>query len=160
MTDFCRREESGFTLVEILMAVAILMLGLVAVMQWFPLGTAGVESGRRQSTGVFLAEQKIEQIKAWSLGSAANQGFAQVIAGGGCFGAGGPCNNDALNTIPGYPEYSRTVTITACLAAPCPVPLTTTTRLVRVQVQYRRVTDRGTLTGGQQVDIATLLASH
>ena len=160
MRDFCRREESGFTLIEILVAVAILMLGLVAVMQWFPLGTAGVESGRRQSTAVFLAEQKIEQIKAWSLGSAVNQGFAQVIAGGGCFVAGGPCNNDAFNTIPGYPEYNRTVTITVCLAAPCPVPLTTTTRLVRVQVQYRRVTDRGTLTGGQQVDIATILASH
>lgn len=152
MTDFCRREESGFTLVEIIVAVAILMLGLVAVMQWFPLGTAGVESGRRQSTGVFLAEQKVEQIKAWSMGTAANQGFAQVSAGGGCFGAGGPCNNDAFNTIPGYPEYSRTVTI-----ANGP---TLTTRLVRVQITYRRVTDRGTLTGGTQVDIATLIASH
>lgn len=153
MTGFCRREESGFTLVEILMAVAILMLGLVAVMQWFPLGTAGVETGRRQSTGVFLAEQKIEQIKAWSLSSGANQGFATVIAGGPCFTApGGPCNNDGFNTIPGYPEYNRTVTI-----ANGP---TATTRLVRVQVQYRRVTDRGTLTGGQQVDIATLIASH
>jgi prepilin-type N-terminal cleavage/methylation domain-containing protein len=153
MTVFCRREESGFTLVELLVAVAILMLGLVAVMQWFPLGTAGVETGRRQSTGVFLAEQKVEQIKAWSLSTAANQGFTTVAAGGTCFtDPNGPCRNDALNAIPGYPEYSRTVTI-----ANGP---TATTRLVRVQVQYRRVTDRGTLTGGQQVDIATLIAQH
>jgi prepilin-type N-terminal cleavage/methylation domain-containing protein len=153
MTDFCRREESGFTLVEILVAVAILMVGLVAVMQWFPLGTAGVESGRRQSTGVFLAEQKIEQIKAWSQGTVGTQGFPTVVAGGTCFtDPNGPCRNDLFNTIPGYTEYSRTVTI-----ANGP---TATTRMVRVQVTFRRVTDQGTLTGGTQVDIATLIAQH
>ena len=145
MTGFCRREQSGFTLVELLVAVAILMIGLVAVMQWFPLGTAGVETGRRQSTGVFLAEQKLEQIKAWSLSTAAGQGFATVVQGGAC------CLPDAFNTIPGYPEYSRTVTI----ASP-----TLTTTLVRVQIQYRRVTAQGVLTSGQQVDIATLIAQH
>jgi prepilin-type N-terminal cleavage/methylation domain-containing protein len=145
MTGFCRREQSGFTLVELLVAVAILMIGLVAVMQWFPLGTAGVETGRRQSTGVFLAEQKLEQIKAWSLSTAAGQGFATVVQGGAC------CLPDAFNTIPGYPEYSRTVTI----ASP-----TLTTTLVRVQIQYRRVTAQGVLTSGQQVDIATLITQH
>jgi len=152
MTGFCRREQSGFTLVELLVAIAILMIGLVAVMQWFPLGTAGVETGRRQSTGVFLAEQKLEQIKAWSLSTAAGQGFATVVNGGACANAGNPCANDGLNTIPGYPEYSRTVTI-----ANGP---TGTTRLVRVQIQYRRVTTQGVLATGQQVDIATLIAQH
>ena len=146
MTGFCRREESGFTLVELLVAIAILMIGLVAVMQWFPLGTAGVETGRRQSTGVFLAEQKLEQIKAWALSTAAGQGFATVVQNGAC------CLLDAFNTIPGYPEYQRTVTITN---GP-----TGTTRLVRVQIQYRRVTAQGVLTSGQQVDIATLIAQH
>ena len=146
MTGFCRREESGFTLVEILVAMAILMIGLVAVMQWFPLGTAGVETGRRQSTGVFLAEQRIEQIKAWSLSTGAGQGFATVVNGGAC------CGNDAYGAIPGYPEYQRTVTI-----SPGPTP---TTQLVRVQVQYRRLTAQGVLSSGTQVDIATLIASH
>ncbi|MBI3030698.1 MAG: prepilin-type N-terminal cleavage/methylation domain-containing protein [Candidatus Rokubacteria bacterium] len=151
---FCHRDESGLTLVEILVAVAIIMIGLVAVMQWYPMGTAGVESGRRQSTGVFLAEQKIEQIKGWALstctgppGCAVQQGFATVVQGGAC------CPNDAFNSIPGYPEYSRTVAIAND-------PLSATRKVVRVQVQYRRVTTGAVLTGGTQVDIATLIAQH
>ena len=145
MTGLCRREESGFTLVEILVAMAILMIGLLAVMQWFPLATAGVDTGRRQSTAVFLGEQRIEQIKAWSLSTGAGQGFATVVQGGAC------CANDAFGAIPGYPEYSRTVTI-----SPGPTP---TTLLVRVVVEHgqRRLT---ATTSDRQVDIATLIASH
>ena len=153
MMGFCRRDQSGFTLVELLVAVAILMIGLVAVMQWFPLGTAGVETGRRQSTGVFLAEQRIEEIKAFALSTGAGQGFANMPLCNPCAGAApfGPAPPN-FNAIPGYPEYSRTVTVAAGPTA--------TTRLVRVQVQYRRVTDQGVFTGGQQVDIATLIAQH
>lgn len=49
------RDESGLTLVGILVAVGIVMIGLLAIMQSFPVGTQGVETGRRQSTAVFLA---------------------------------------------------------------------------------------------------------
>ena len=153
MGGLCRRNESGFTLVEILVAVAILLVGLVAVMQWFPMGTQGMETGRRQSTAVFLAEQKVEQIKAWALSAAAGQGFTTVAAAGTCFtAANGPCRNDNFGAVPGYPEYSRTVIVAAGPTA--------TTTLVRVQVAYRRVGVGGTFTGGSQVEVATMITQH
>lgn len=164
------KDEAGLTLAEILVAVALITIGLVAVMQWFPLGTQGMDTGRKQSTSVFLAERKIEQIKAWSVGTAANQGFLTVVPGGACFNAGNPCVNDAFNAIPGYPEYSRTV-ILSCLdttvtppvvVAGCPA--TSTARLLRVQVNYRRVTSVGTFTnaapGANQVELSTILSLH
>ena len=158
------KGEAGLTLVEILVAVALMMIGLVAVMQWFPLGTQGMDTGKKQSTGVFLAEQKIEQIKAWALSTGAGQGFPTVLPNGACFNAGSPCANDAFSGIPGYPEYSRTVIVncpTAPFAGPCP---TATTVLVRVQVNYRRVTSGGVFTnvapGANQVELATVIAQH
>jgi type II secretory pathway pseudopilin PulG len=165
------KDQAGLTLVEILVAVALIMIGLVAVMQWFPLGTQGMDTGRKQSTAVFLAEQKLERIRAWGLSTSAGQGFATVTPGGTCFNAGNPCVNDALNTIPGYPEYSRTVIIQDCQTnpanfpiatyGPCPVaPNSPTVKLVRVQVGYRYVTDVGVFQGANQVELATVVAQH
>lgn len=46
-----------------LVACAVVSVGLVAVASGFGFGVDGVESGRQQSTAVFLAEQRIEQAK-------------------------------------------------------------------------------------------------
>src|ERR1700720_1420973 len=58
-----RSGEAGFTLAEIMVACAIISVGLVAVSTGFGFGVDGVEAGRQQSTAVFLAEQRIEQAK-------------------------------------------------------------------------------------------------
>ncbi len=164
MMSFRRRDQFGFTLAEIMVAVAIILIGLVAVIQWFPFGTQGMDTGKRQSTAVFLAEQKLEQIKAFSLSAAAGQGFLTVTPpGGACFNAGNPCANDGVNAIPGYPEYSRTVTVQCVVTQPAPpvvnaaCPATATARLVRVQVGYQRVTTTGVFAGATQVDFATMI---
>jgi len=153
------RSESGLGLVEILIAVGIITVGLVAVMQAFPVGIQGVDIGRRQSTAVFLAQQKLDQVKAWSMSTATApvlQGFPTLIAGGTCFtyaGTVGPppvlpgaCRNDAFNTIPGFPNYQRLVQINNGPTA--------STRVAVVQVTYRNAT------GQDQVNMSTLLASH
>ncbi len=149
MKDSPWRNESGLTLAEILVAVALILTGLVAVMQAFPLGTQGMETGRRQSTALFLGEQKIEQINAFSLSTAVGQGFANIPICNPCTGAA-PFNQENFNSIPGYPEYSRTVIVQNGPTA--------TTMLVRVQVSYGRVTSTGVFPGGTQADITTLVA--
>lgn len=151
------KSESGLMLVEILVAVGIIMIGLVAVMQAFPVGVQGVDVGYRQSTAVFLAEQKLEQIKAWALSTQAvpvQQGFNTVLPGGTCFNAPNPCAQENFNTIAGYPGYSRIATVNCPAgppAGPCP---TATTATVQVQVIYRNVT------GQDQVTLATLLSDR
>ncbi len=136
------------SLVEILVAAAIITIGLVAVIQGFPIGIHAMDVGRHQSTAVFLAEQKLEQIKAWSVSTDTGQGFGTVRAGQRCFTSAnprGPCQSDALNTIAGYPTYQRIVTITNPTA---------TTAVVRVQVDYRQTIGQG------RVTIATMLAAR
>lgn len=153
------KGQAGLTLIEILVAVALIMIGLVALLQWFPLGTQGMDTGRKQSTAVFLGEQQLEQIKAFALSAGAGQGWANLPANCGtpapaCNVANTPFVTQAFNTIPGYPEYSRTVILAA---GPTPA----TTRLVRVQVGFRRVTEVGVFQGAaNEVDLATVIAQH
>ena len=148
MKRFSFKDESGLTLVEILVAIAIIMVGLAVVMQAFPLGTQGMDTGRRQSTADFLAEQKIEEIRAWSL-APPPRGFDNMpICNNPCTGAG-PFNLEGFSSIPGYGDYSRTVIVQNGPTA--------TTRLVRVTLSYRRVTSAGVFTDGTQVSLETLV---
>ena len=132
------RGESGVTLVEILFALAVIGVGLVAVATAFPAATSGVEAGRQQTTAVFLAEHRLEQIKGTA--------FANITA------ANFPAEN--YGSIPTAPRYRRTVTITSNPGG------TANTVLVRVDVFYRPVMAWGVLTGERQVALATLIANH
>jgi prepilin-type N-terminal cleavage/methylation domain-containing protein len=60
--------ESGFSLVEVLVASAILMTGLIAVAQMFVTSTHQNMSARRVTTTSVLAQQKIEQLRALAWG--------------------------------------------------------------------------------------------
>ena len=127
------RDESGMTLMEVAIATGLILIGLLALLQAFPIGIAAMEGGRQQSTAVFLAEQRLEQIKAWSLSTqlVPAQGFATVVGGGTCFtNAAGPCRVQAYDTIPGHSRYRIAVTTVADGA--------TRTR-VTVQVFYRPI---------------------
>ena len=152
MKRFSFKDESGLTLVEILVAMAIIMVGLAAVMQAFPLGTQGMDTGRRQSTADFLAEQKIEEIRAWSL-APPPQGFDNMPICNPC-NAAAPFNQENFNAIVGYAGYSRTV-----IVQNGPTP---NTRLVRVTLSYRRVTSAGVPTGGTvgTVSVETLIGKR
>jgi len=60
--------DAGFSLVEVLVAAAILMTGLIAVAQMFVTSTNQNMDARRVTTTAVLAQQKIEQLRALAWG--------------------------------------------------------------------------------------------
>jgi prepilin-type N-terminal cleavage/methylation domain-containing protein len=139
-----RPGEAGFTLAELLVACAVISVGLVAVATGFGFGVDGVEAGRQQSTAVFLAEQRIEQAKELAM---RQTGLVQLIA------ANLPAS-EAYGAITGAPpSYRRTTTITTN-------PGGTIGKRVDVVVFYRPVTGRGVLTIERSVSLSIFLASR
>jgi prepilin-type N-terminal cleavage/methylation domain-containing protein len=139
-----RPGEAGFTLSEILVACAIISVGLVAVATGFGFGVDGVEAGRQQSTAVFLAEQRIEQAKELAM---RQTGLVQLTV------ANLPAT-EAYGSIAGAPpSYRRTTTITTN-------PGGTTGARVDVVVFYRPVTGRGVLSTERSVSLSIFLANR
>ncbi|HSB43190.1 MAG TPA: prepilin-type N-terminal cleavage/methylation domain-containing protein [Methylomirabilota bacterium] len=139
-----RQAQAGFTLAEILVACAIISVGLVAVAMGFGMGVDGVEAGRQQSTAVFLAEQRIEQARdlAARTPNLASLTTATLPA------------SEAYGTIAGAPpRYRRTTTITDN-------PGGASGKRVDVVVFYRPVTGRGVLTTERQVTLSIFLATR
>jgi prepilin-type N-terminal cleavage/methylation domain-containing protein len=97
-------NERGMTLVEVLVAVVIITIGLTAVATGMQLATGGITAGQQETTALFLAEQRLEDIKAFALSTAAAQGFTNVTS------ANFPV--ESYGGIANYTAYRRTVTIT------------------------------------------------
>ncbi len=136
--------QAGFTLAEILVACAIISLGIVAVAAGFGYGVDGVEAGRQQSTAVFLAEQRIEQAKEL----AARTPFLVDL------NTTNLPASEAYGSISGAPStYRRTTTITSN-------PGGTTGARVDVSVFYKPVTGRGVLSTERSVSLSIFLASR
>lgn len=139
-----RSGQAGFTLAEILVACAVISLGLIAVATGFGFGVDGVEAGRQQSTAVFLAEQRIEQAKELA---ARKPNLADLTV------ANLPVS-EAYGAITGAPSsYRRTTTITIN-------PGGTTGARVDVTVFYKPVTGRGVLATERQVSLSIFLANR
>jgi prepilin-type N-terminal cleavage/methylation domain-containing protein len=135
--------QAGFTLAEILVACAIISVGLVAVSMGLGYGVDGVEAGRQQSTAVFLAEQRIELAKELA---ARNPNLADLTT------ANLPAT-EAYGAIANAPRYRRTTAITAN-------PGGATGARVDVDIFYRPVTGRGVLTTERSVRLSIFLANR
>jgi prepilin-type N-terminal cleavage/methylation domain-containing protein len=141
-----RSGQGGFTLAEILVACAIISVGIMAVAAGFGMGVDGVEAGRQQSTAVFLAEQQIERAKALGM---RQTGLVQLVIGTEL-----PAS-EAYGSIPNAPpSYRRTTVITPVLAG------VFNGKQVDVVVFYRPVTGRGVLTTERSVSLSIYLASR
>lgn len=143
-------SRGGFTVAELLAAVVIISIGLIAVVAGFDTAIQAVESGRQQTTAAFLAEQRLEQIKATALGDplVACMGFPNITTA--CFPA------QAYNSIASAPGFRNTVTVTDYI-----VSGTIVRKRVDVQVFYRPTVAWGVLNAAERsVLLSTLIANH
>jgi len=164
-------NERGLTLAEILVAVAIIGLGLVGLAVVIPVSSYGVQEGNQLSTATFLAEQMIERARAvaWTydpttpvdclgistanaapvptsvVDTSVNPPVGTVAAT--CNGAAATQFADEAN-VTGYTQYSRQVRVTDCFTASCAgvAAGTVPSRMMRrvgVTVTYRPISASG-----------------
>ena len=56
-------RKKGFSLLELIIAIAVLAIGLVGVLQIFPIGLKASQRAGMMTKAAFLAQNKIEDVK-------------------------------------------------------------------------------------------------
>jgi len=159
-------DERGFTLVEIVMATAIIGIGLVGVMAVVPISSYGVYEGNSLTRATFLAEQKLEEIRNGVWQQTPAKDCVGLSAGNGdvaptsttctrtnptVCNAGGACAVSAdENPIANNAGYTRTVRIVDCgsIGGGCGGVNNANLRRVTVTVTYRPLTGAGATAAG------------
>ena len=119
--------EQGLTLAEVLTALAVLSIGLVALISLLPLAGAGVHEGAHRSGAAFLAAQRLEQIRL-----AASLGTNLALFA------------DEASLGPSHAAFGRTVRVRDCGLPPgCSGLETPGVRQVTVTVTYPAPPGRG-----------------
>jgi prepilin-type N-terminal cleavage/methylation domain-containing protein len=67
-----RRNQRGFTLVEVLMAIVVLLVGVVAVAQLVPASIGSNSTNRNDSSALVFAQREMDQFLAQPLNLATN----------------------------------------------------------------------------------------
>jgi len=161
-----RGHEAGFTLAEVLVAAVVIVIGLTAVATGFQFATGGIATGRGETVAIFLAEQRLEQLRAvalvnfngpWPSGPSLAAGTTAEFCQTSNIGTTG--TNCQSGAITGTTSYTRTTVITdnpggsGCTGVP---PLIC--KRVRVSVGYRPVTSHGDVSQLRQVDVFSQVA--
>jgi prepilin-type N-terminal cleavage/methylation domain-containing protein len=138
------RDERGFTLGEVLVATLVLAIGLVGIVAGFQYATSGVEAGKGETTAAFLAEQRLEWLKALAL---TNWTSPTLVAG---------TTTEGYGSMADAALYRRVTTITDSPGGACGPNC----KLVRVTVFYRPVTGEGQLDQERRLDVVTMLVTR
>lgn len=162
-----RNDENGLTLVEVLIALMVMLIGLVALAALVPLSLGHIGQANFRTTAVFLAQQRLEQVKngVWTcfpnysdpIGLSNPTTSAPTVTTGTCAppnpltvtGNTGTVTfaDEGYGAIPGHPLYRRQVRIVDCGVGPgCSgAVLDSGIRQVTVSVFFRPQTGVGTL---------------
>jgi len=164
--DLVSLDERGLTLVEVLVAAAIIGIGLVGLLTVVPVSSFGVREGNNLTTATFLANQKMEELKnaVWQqipandcIGlSAANGNVAPTSntctrTNPTACNSGAACTTASDETpVAGYNGYNRTVRIVDCstVAGGCGGVNDANFRRVTVTVTYHAITGAGSGSAG------------
>jgi len=149
-------DQRGMTVAEVLIAVAIIGVGLVALSSAIPLAAYGIQEGNQLSTATFLANQRLEQIRNATWQAARPAPAVPAVAavdklGVSASSTAAPVGDGGVTTFPDevplgapYDGYTRTVRITSCDAGPgCGGIVHADLRQVTVTVSYRPMTGIG-----------------
>jgi len=150
-------DQRGMTLVEVMLAVFVLSVGLVALSSAIPLAAYGIQEGNQLSTATFLANQRMEQVRnaQWQAQQPAAPATAVVAAidrlGKSDPSSSAPVGDGGTVTFADespmeapYTGYTRSVRIIDCGAGTgCDGTLYSNLRQVTVTVSYRPMTGVG-----------------
>jgi Tfp pilus assembly protein PilV len=150
------------TLSEVLMAVAIIAVGLLALLGAIPVASYAIQEGNQLSTGAFLANQRLEEVKnaQWTaspavdaLGISASSSSAPQSAGTTTF------PDEAPMAAP-YATYTRVVRVTDCGVAGCVGITNVRLRQVTVTVSYYPMTGAGQVAAIAKSVVASTLVTQ
>ncbi len=151
------KNQLGLTLVEVLLAVAIIAIALVALSAMIPVSLFGIQQGKQVSTATFLADQRLEQAKnaQWSATPSADAlGLSPNVSSPPQ--ASGVVTFADENPIAGYSGYRRTIRITDV----SPPGSADTLRQITVSVFYTPLTAAGVATAEQSAQVTMLIAKR
>ena len=137
---------------EIMTAIGILGVGLMALSAAIPLAAYGIQEGNQLSTATFLANQRLEQVRnaQWTIKQPPavppdldNLGVSASATAAPVSGAVTTFPDENPVAAP-YTQYSRSVRISSCgVGAGCNGIVNADLRLVTVTVTYRPMTGVG-----------------
>jgi type II secretory pathway pseudopilin PulG len=177
------RNNAGMTVIEVVVALGVIMVGLLALIAAMPLSTGLIGQSNLKTTAAFLAQQRLEQIKNAQWCPTCGNGGAAVDTLGGAGSTGGaaaalaqwPDEDYGTIVFPGAPNcagtdrsggcrYRRQVRITDCSVAICSAIPTATgsvsnVRQVTVTVFFRPISGTGTTSANEEsLQLVTLIA--
>ncbi len=141
------RDEQGFGLVELLVAMMMLMIGILALFAMFESGIRTIKRASTVTTAGALADREMENFRAITYESI---GLPESLVGA----AATPYSGD-----PAYRPAGERIALNACGTAPCTTKVPVQALLGADGKSYRVDTyvTRQTITGGRDVKLVTIV---